>query len=778
MEKKVVLKFEAFQLDVRARALKRGEQLVPLKGKTVDVLIYLAFNPNRVVGRDELLNAVWPGTNVEESNLSQHIFLLRKALATRTGGSDWIVTVPGRGYQFTVSVEAVPLEPAGFLPVPQPREMILQTVETTTELVVEEEVEKEFARQTLNRLRKHYKGVTFAVAAVTAIAGVIGTGWWVNRPKPVLRKVVLAQFSNQTQESVFDDSLASGLRIELEQSPYIHLLAPSAAADVLAQMRKPSGTAMTSEVAREVCERANYQVVLSGSIVRMGTQYLLTLEAANCATGATVAAEKTTLSNRDEAFRAMDELTRKLRRELGEPSRDVASFNVPLEQASTSSLEALRDYSHALVLADKNDTLGARALLQQAVAIDPEFAQAWRRLGANYEYTKDLSASATSYKRAFDLREHTTEAERFNIEIAYYYGVLHDDERAASASRAAVAIYPENEMLWGSLSNIYIVMGKYPEAVDAAEHAVRIDPLRSAERLAVAYKRNNRFDDAWRIAEAALNAGKTRYVFHSVLFQIAWLRQDENGVREHGPWGLTHGNVAYSLDETGRAAATAGQLRSAVSQLERGRASAAQLGQSGLANDLIYDETELQAVYGLFVDAQKTIKPLVTLAADSPYCALQFALAGDLQPARRYLASPAAKLNSDTGLDFLWVPMLRASVALADNKPDDALKELEPTRPYQLYVYQTLWLRAHADLAAGNLPSAEADFRLILLNPGVDPISPMYYVSHLELARVLAKEHKTEDAREQYKTILTFWKNADADLPMLVQARRELANLN
>lgn len=776
----MVLKFEEFQLDVRKRALKRGEELIPLKSKTLDVLIYLTSNAERLVTREELLDAVWPDAMVEESNLSQHIFLLRKALGEQSGENRCIITVPGRGYQFAAHVVRAPAEPvvSSRTRTAQPGEMVFQSVLTTAEMVVEDAVEDERQDRPPNLQRPHQRPSWLAAAIVAGalLAASIGSWLWTNRPRPVLRKVVLANFTNLTNETIFDDSLESGLRIELEQSPYIDLLAPAALAETLATMRKPPGTALTGDVAREVCERANYQVVLSGSIVRIGSQYLLTLEASNCATGTEVAAEKQTVANETEVLSAMDGLTRRMRTELGEPRRQVAGYDVPLENATTSSLQALRDYSYALVLSDRNDNNGARVLLRQAVALDPNFAQAWRRLGANYESSQEFGESVADYKRAFDLRDRTTEAERINIEISYYYGALHDYERAAGATRAAVAIYPDNEMMWGSLCNTYILMGRFPEAVDAGEHAIRIDPVRSLMRLAIAYKGDNRLDEAKRTAETALKAGKSPYILHSVLFQIAWFQQDQEGIREHGPWGLAHNHAAYSLDETGRAAATAGELRSAVSQLERGRTVADQLGQSDLADDLIYDEAEVLIDYGRNADAIRILQRL-SKNADPTSRALQLAEAGNLGPARAYLSSPAARPNSATMHDYHWVPLLRAQMALAEHKPEEAIQDLEVARPYQLHGYEVPWLRAHAEAAAGQLPAAEADYRLILANPGVDSISPSYYLVHLELARVLVQQHKTDEARQQYGAMLAVWKNADPDLPQLAAARRELARL-
>ncbi|MGA3133411.1 MAG: winged helix-turn-helix domain-containing protein [Terracidiphilus sp.] len=780
IEEKVVLKFEGFHLDLRSRALKRGEKPVALNSKTLDVLIYLAFNAERVVTREELLRAVWPDAIVEESNLSQHVFLLRKALGKQ---SAWIVTVPGRGYHFAAPVETVPVERLGSsLPRPAyPGGMILQAVQTTTELVVEEteETETSISERPLEIPRKRSPWLPIAVAAGVILAAGSATWFWLNRPGPVLRKVVLADFQNRTGEPIFDDSLQSALRIDMEQSPYIDMLGRNQMVETLAAMEKPADTRLTGDVAREVCERSNHQVLLAGTITRIGSEYLLTLEATSCATGETVAAGKDQVSNENGVLGALDVLTRKLRRELGESSRQVAQFQVPIAQATTSSLEALRAYSQALDSSDRGDTVGERTLLEHAIALDPNFASAYKQLAISYNNRLDYVQSEANMQKAYDLRAHTTERERLSIEIAHDNDTFNDWEAGVAAMRAYSQIYPDDAANWYNMARVYSALGLYREAIAAGERGYKLAPHSGsgADILARVYRRADRFADAKRVAAAAIADGKDRWGIHRTLFGIAFAEYDTAAMQTQSDWGLVHHEVGQSLIDQGFVAASQGKLREARADFMRAREEGLKSGDADFADVASMYLAGILIFYGDSAGAKACMKQIRFAGEDEGTIAYFFEMLGDPGPTRRLIAEYGQSNTQSTLHLYFDLPEMRALLDLKAHRPNDSLADLEPARKYQLRDYGVPWQCAQAEEEAGLLDQAAADYRLILAHPGIEPTWPAYMLSHLYLARILAQQKRTAEARAEYEAFLDRWRNADPDLPLYRQARREYAAL-
>lgn len=752
---------------------------VTLTPKTLDLLLYLVAHAERVVTKDELLSSLWPDSFVEESNLSQHVFLLRKVLAGCNLGDRVIVTRPGRGYQFGVQVESFGIDAAP-LATAAGGDLLVKAVQTTTTLVVTEETDPGGA---LGRLlpgsARGRRSLWIAAAVVLALGAGTGLLAWIGRPRPVSRKVVLAQFKNQTGEAVLDDSLQSGLRIDLEQSPYVDLMGHGRIAEILESMSKPADTQVTGDVAREVCERGNYQVLLSGEIARIGTQYLLTLEAASCETGEAVAAEKETVSGEGAVLAAMDALTRRMRRELGESRRQVAEFQVPLAQATTSSLEALRAYSQGLEASDRGDVVAEQGLLQHAIALDPYFASAYKELGVSFYNRGDFLQAAETIQKAYDLRAHTTERERMAIEIAYNTYGTGDWEAAIASLRLYNEIYPNDASSWFALCRLYSQLGEHPQAVEAGEHGYQLAPHSGAgaENLAWAYRRASRFADAKRVAAAAIAEGKERRGIHSTLLQIAFAEHDAAALKTQTDWALAHPQFGPLLEDLGFIAASQGKLREAKADFARSRQEGLRNGDADFADDASLYLAGVLVEYGDPRGAAESLKRMRTTAIDEGTAAYFQADLGDLAPAERQIAKIAASDSKNTLNLYFDLPELRACVDLKQNKPQKAVIDIEPAGKYQLRDLGVPYQRARAEAEAGMLEQAAADYRLILANPGIEPIWPEFTLTHLRLARVLAASKQTAQARLEYQTFLEAWKDGDPDLPLLIAAKREMAAL-
>jgi DNA-binding winged helix-turn-helix (wHTH) protein len=274
--------FGPFRVDPDQRQLLRQNQPVPLQPKAFDLLLVLVQNSEKVVLKDDLMKTVWPDTFVEEANLSQHIFVLRKVLGDAVEEKRFIVTVPGRGYRFVQTVRSVALEE-------EAGDRELKASEAKADEIVV--ARRSLARVTFERGRTSDRRWIVGAAIVAAIAVAFGL-YWRSQRQPVLTEkdtIVLSDFDNKTGDPVFDGTLRQGLSAQLEQSPFLNLLSDQRTRQTLALMAQPKDSRLTPETAREVCQRTASAAVLDGSIAQIGTRYLLTMKAINCSTGESLA---------------------------------------------------------------------------------------------------------------------------------------------------------------------------------------------------------------------------------------------------------------------------------------------------------------------------------------------------------------------------------------------------------------------------------------------------------------------------------------------------------
>ena len=779
-----LIRFADYELDPAARTLMQRGQPIVLGPKTFDLLKFLVEHPHRVIYKEELLAALWPGAFVDESNLAQHVFLLRKALATSGSLARAIVTVPGKGYQFTAQVSQVSREAAA-----RPEgELVLRAVQSITRLVVEEETEAEDALplpQAMAAPRKGRRGLAWTAGAV-AVMALAGLGsflvWRQLRPSPAGHiDFVLSALENTTGDPAFDNALNQALQIDLVQSPFLNLLSRSRVQETLAQMQRKKDEPLTPSLALEICERNNAQAMLHGSISQLGNTYLLMLEATSCVTGKQIAGYRGEASSKEDVLNVLDRAVGQVRKQLGEGVESLERFQTPVMQATTPSLDALRAYSQGIERFNQGDMKGAQVLLERAIALDPNFASAYKTLSSVYYNRYDFTQAALYSKKAFDLRDRTSERERLSIEIHYYGKWTLDSEAAIRSMKLFNQIYPNDAQNWANLCNTYTQLGEYPQAIDAGEHAYRIDPHAAvvAQVLARVYKRANRYADAKRLANAAVDEGKEEWGLHSILFQIAYAEHDGAKIKSEIDWGLQHQSANDALDDLGNAMATSGRYRAAMDDFARSRTEALRGGDTDFANELLLEVAGIQIDLGQPAQAAAALKQLNGDGGSLATLVTLKASLGDPGPGQRFLATTgAASDTKDTVLLYCDLPTLRATLALKAHKPADALNLLEPAHAYQLRDYAIPYLRAEAETEAGMLDAAAEDYRLILDNPGVDPISPEYSLSHLRLARVLVRQKRAGDARTEYRAFLDAWKYADPGLPLFEDAKRELAQLH
>ena len=762
--------------------MKHEERSIPLGAKTFDLLLYLAQHPHQVVTKEELLAGVWPDSFVEESNLSQHVFLLRKALSASGQGEQVVVTIPGKGYQFAASVEQAPRPGAHH----GRGEPVLDSVESVSRLLVEEgtgDATLEVLELAAAPKRRRRLAWVAAGAAVLLAGGAI-LGW--QRLQPVRSghvDLVLAEIENTTKDPDFDRTLNQALVIDLEQSPFLNLLTRSRVRETLKEMQRATDEPLTPALAMEVCERTNAQAMLHGTIARFGSHYLLILDADSCVSGKHIGGYKAEAASKEEVLRALEAAAGRVRKQLGESAASLDRYQIPITQATTPSLDALRAFSEAGESFRRGDMKAAQILLNRAVGLDPGFASAYRAIGSSYYNLGDYNQAARYYKKAFDLRERTTERERLGIEVMYYAYGLNDYEESIRRTRQLLEIYPNMTNSWVSLANLYTKLGEYGQSIDAAEQACRLDPQSSVAtvELARAELKASHFAEAKRIATQAIAEGKDHWDIHSILYQIAYLEHDVAKMKEEGAWGLSHQHANTSLYDMGVAAATGGKLREAADDLSRSRSEALRDGEVDFAEGVLLREARVAMELNqprLAAESLKQLKAYQGDPSDPGQLAYLKAGMGDVAFAERFVANSRSNESHNTVIEGIYVPLVNALLALKNHKPEEALRLLEPARVYQLRDYTVPSLRAQAETEAGRLDEAAADYRLILDNRGVDPISPLSPLAHLGLARVLVLEKKTDAARSQYRQFLDAWRDADQGIALLGDARRELAQLD
>ena len=409
--RKVLYEFGPFRVDPDKQLLLREDRPVALTPKAFETLLLLVRHSREIVSKDELMKALWPDAFVEEANLSQNIFMLRKALGDTPEDRHYIVTLPGRGYRFAEQVRTV---------MPNAEDLIIES-RSRTRLVVEQTDSE--AAETLPALpnsirRKPIWDYLLPVGALLA-AAVLGVYFLLRWPKTIALgekdTVLVADFTNTTGDSVFDGALREGLSVQLEQSPFLKLISEERIKQTLSLMGKPAEAKLSPEIARELCQRTASTAVVDGSITQIGTQYLLTLKAVNCASGESLASAGAQASDKNHVLDALGKTASEIRNKLGESLSTVQKFDTPLQQASTPSLEALKAFSLGHKLLATSGDAEAIPFYKRAIELDPNFALAYAWMGVASTDIGQPGVAADYTRKAYELRDRASEPEKYFI---------------------------------------------------------------------------------------------------------------------------------------------------------------------------------------------------------------------------------------------------------------------------------------------------------------------------------------------------------------------------
>jgi serine/threonine protein kinase/Tfp pilus assembly protein PilF len=615
--------------------------------------------------------------------------------------------------------------------------------------------------------------------------------------------IVLTDFSNSTGDTVFDDTLNTALGISLRQSPFLNVLSDRQVAKTVQLMTLPANTKLTPKIASELCLRAGSKAYIAGAIGSLGSKYVLELKAVNCQNGETLAEEQVTSASREKVLDALGEVASKLRGGLGESLATVQRFDVPLEQATTSSLEALKAYSLGRKADGEKGTAAALPYDQRAIELDPNFAVAYEAVGGDYGNLAELGRASEYFTKAFQLREHASEREKLRITGNYYQNVTGELDKAAQTYQERIESYPRESLAYGNLGIVYSEQGQYQKATEITRQGLRLAPDRvgSYDNLTNYAVALQRFDETRQIIGEAQARKMDDATFHNALYALAFLGSDAAAMAEQQKWYAGKPEFeTYGLALASDTEAYAGHMGNARELTKRALESA--IRADSKENGAIWQAIAAQreAAYGNPAEARQIAGEALRLAPTSQgvesETALAFAMAGDTLRAESLAQDLGKRFPLDTQVQSIWLPAIQAQLALDKKNPALALNALEAATPIELAqitfvnniscLYH-VYARGDAYLAAGRGSAAAAEFQKILDHSGIVWNCWTGALAHLGVARANALESRISQGADAdaarvralagYKGFLTLWKDADPDIPILKEAKAEYAKL-
>jgi len=634
-----------------------------------------------------------------------------------------------------------------------------------------------------------WRVVAPATLVVAALA--VGSYFYFHRSPKLTDKdtIVLADFDNKTGDPVFDGTLRQGLSVQLEQSPFLNVISDERLLQTLKLMGRESDAKLTSEIARELCQRTASTAVLDGSIAQIGAKYLLTLKAVNCISGDSLASTEAQASDKDGVLDALGKTASEIRNKLGESLSTVQKFDTPLEQATTPSLEALKSFSSGRKVMSTVGHVAAIPLFERAVELDSNFAIAYAYMGVAYSSIGEPTIAADYTRKSYELSNRTSEPEKYFITSRFHKGVTGNIEKAEQASKLWIQAYPRSEIPHDSLSGtVYPVVGQYEKGVEEGKEGIRLSPEFpvSYAFLMSNYIALNRLDEAKAIHEQALERKLTNPFFHFSLYQIAFLQNDQAGMAQEVAWssGMPGVEDALLADEADTAAYS-GHLKQAREFSRQAIDSAERSGQKEAAATHFALSALREALFGNAEEARRRATMAIARSTGRDVrcgAALASAYAGDSSRAQELIENLHKTFPEGTVVQFNYLPTLRAKLAVNKGNASEAKEILRVVGTYELgsvgkFSLYASYVRAEAYLAVRQGSEAAAELQKILDHRGIVLNEPIGALAHLQIGRAYAMQGDTAKAKAAYQDFLTLWKDADPDIPILIAAKAEYAKL-
>jgi serine/threonine protein kinase/Flp pilus assembly protein TadD len=651
-------------------------------------------------------------------------------------------------------------------------------------------------RATIGRTPSRFAGrwKILASAAIAVMALAAGAYLHFHRAPRLSEEdtLVLADFANTTGDPVFDDTLKQAISVQLAQSPFLNILSPARTRATLRLMAKPLDTRLTPDVASDLCQRAGGKAYISGSVSNLGSQYVIGLDAVNCRSGDFLAQEQVTADSKEHILRALDQAAIKLRERLGESLSTVEQFAVPLDQATTPSLEALKALSVGVKTLQEKGSAAGIPFFKRAVELDPDFAAAYEALGISYSNLREPGLSIENLQKSFDLRERVSEREKYRISGSYYLLATGELEKAIQVYEQWAQTYPRNSEPFGNLGVAYTYLGQYEKAITASTEDLRLNPGSAAAftNLVGLYPAVNQIHEAELAYQQAIAHKVDNPFLHGNRYGVAFLAGDAAEMQRQ---------VAAATGKPGE-----DLLLSFESDTEafHGRLARAR-GLSQLAIDSANgnDSRETAAAWQMdaalreaeFNNASRARRGIASALAEAPtrdvsvLAALAFSRIGDVDRAARMAQSLADRFPLNTAINRYWLPVVHASIDIRLKKPAKALEDLQTTAQYELGTplpqfevggsLYPVYVRGETYLLLREGKEAELEFQKFLDHRGVAVNCPLGALARLQLGRAYAMQGATVRSRAAYQEFFRLWKDADPDIPVLIAAKSEYAKL-
>ena len=780
------IRFGIFEADLTAGELRKGGSRIRLQEQPFQILAMLLERPGEIITREELRSRLWPGdTFVDfEHGVNSGVARLRDALGDSADSPRYIETLPRRGYRLIVSLEN-PRTPST-TPSANGGSQIDTGPSSQEEAAKPAEHPRETAAKAAFAWRRSL--VLMIAAAVLLTIG----GYFYLRPAHALTEsdsIVLADFANSTGDPVFDNTLRQALEVKLIDSPFLNIVPEDRMRETLRFMSRSPDERLTTATAREVCQRLSGKAMLSGSITQLDDHYSMLLEATNCATGDLLARAGAEAVGKGGVLKALDATAADIRRKLGESLSSIQKNDVPIEQATTTSLEALKAFSLGQAARNRGMESESVPYFQNAIELDPNFAMAYAVLGQEYSNLGETALGVENTQKAFDRRERASERENLYISSHYYENVTHNFDRTIQIYELWRNTYPRDVVPAINLGALYNAIGHPDKAVAELLDARRLDPDSAFvySNLLFAYLDLNRLDEAKAAFDEAVARGLDAEDFHIARYVIGFIEHDASSMKQQRDWAADKPADHDLLGLDGLTAAYGGRLRAMEQLFRESEDSARRYGRKESAAEAQVSAAVIEAEFGRPNETRQLVKrALDTLKGEETEttAALALARAGDAASAEAMANDLGQRFPSDTLLNGLDLPTIRAAVELDRGNAGAAIRDLQTALPYDLAKGERVsalyapYLRGQAYLRAGEGKAAEAEFEKILDHRGLAASLPQGALAVLGLARARALKGDLTASRMAYQDFLALWKDADPEIPVLQQARAEYARLH
>ncbi len=632
-------------------------------------------------------------------------------------------------------------------------------------------------------------------AGIAAALGIGADMYWSKTHAAVLTDkdtVVVAEFTNTTGEAIFDGSLRQGLASQLEQSPFLSIVGDDRIGETLQRMAQPKEARLTQQLAREACKRLGSKATIEGSISGLGGPYELQLRSVDCHTGSVLTQVNETAGGKKQVLEALNKAATRLRKKLGESLATVQKYDLPAENVTTSSLEALQLYGQGCRAADMDfDFKNALVFYDQAINHDPNFAAAYAKMASAYRNSGQMGKAAEAAQKAYELRSRVSERERYYIESSYALNVTGDSEAARQTLEDWEKAYPRDDVPPHNLAIVYGLLGEPEKMLAAMQRSLKLDPESGVGygALVASYLHANRIDEAKALLQEAMAKHPDTLAYHNLLYALAFLERDSAAMEREANLLINNrafeNGILYMESET---AAYGGQMGRARELAGRTIENLKRDGNKDGAGGYTAEAALREALVGNREQAKRQVDSALQLT-DNAFTqatgAIVLALSGETEKATKIAGSLAERFPANTSMQQQYLPMVRAAIALGAGNGTKAVEafakvgKVEEGFPQYMSFLKMypVYMHGLSCLAARQGAQAAVEFQEIIDHPGMVQNEPVGAWARLGLARALAETGETEKAKTAYQDFLAIWKDADPDVPMLNQAKTEYAKL-